>query len=173
MNNIIGFIGEHDPIKMAIISPHIMHVGAFLAFIITWDPIILKYLIGSVLIGEIGNSLLKKLLKSLFPDTELFLRPNPPETGCGLFPVSNYDPKSGYGMPSGHTQMAFIAATFWSLYIFEKYGSNDRTRLSISLLFIIASLIGVSRVVTGCHNILQIIVGAVLGVLSGYIVYKI
>ena len=27
---------------------------------------------------------------------------------------------SSFGMPSGHSQMAIIAATFWSMYILQK-----------------------------------------------------
>jgi membrane-associated phospholipid phosphatase len=68
-----------------------------------------------------------------------------------------------FGMPSGHAQMAFYSTTF--IYLSLK-------NLSILCWFLFVSLLTISqRVVFNYHTPLQVIVGAIVGVLMGYLVY--
>jgi membrane-associated phospholipid phosphatase len=68
-----------------------------------------------------------------------------------------------FGMPSGHAQMAFYSTTF--IYLSLK-------NLSILCGFLFISLLTISqRVVFNYHTPLQVLVGAIAGLLMGYLVY--
>jgi len=64
--------------------------------------------------------------------------------------------------PSGHSQAAFSAATFFALY----YG---RFRL---LLYVGALLVAISRVYLGTHFPADILVGSLLGVAVVFVIWK-
>ncbi len=69
---------------------------------------------------------------------------------------------SGYSMPSGHAAMSFEAAYIWSEH-FPK----------LSLLFYsIATYISVSRIYYGVHYPSDVLIGAVVGYLTAYVVSK-
>ncbi len=70
---------------------------------------------------------------------------------------------SGYSMPSGHAAMAFEAAYIWSKH-FPK----------LSLLFYsMATYISVSRIYYGVHYPGDVLMGAVIGCFTSYIVSKV
>lgn len=77
-----------------------------------------------------------------------------------------------YGMPSGHSVIAFTIAMFWSLYIMDRQSGNKKW-LSVVLLNICCVIMALSRVYLGCHTIQQVIVGSLLGLLFGFVGYKI
>lgn len=58
-------------------------------------------------------------------------------------------PSCSLGMPSGHAQLAFFLAG---------YSENP-------LMFVLASLIAISRVIFGYHTVNQVIVGSIIGYL--------
>lgn len=68
------------------------------------------------------------------------------------------------GMPSGHTAVAFSIATVVALYISNLFFSI--------LLFILAYMIGESRVRKGPHTWKEVIAGALLGIGVTMIIFK-
>lgn len=137
-------------------------------------------------ISEVLNFLLKQYVftKQLGNWTS---RPKSPSRGCGIFgcpsPVTiiekgNDDDRYVAGMPSGHAQTSFMFATFWALYLFEKYSVSESTMyqifmyLNMSLLFIFAFVISWQRLYVNCHKPLQIFVGSIIGVALGYGMYR-
>lgn len=73
-------------------------------------------------------------------------------------------PYDVFGMPSGHAQLVFYSTTF--IYLSLRNQSILYAYLFISLLTIS------QRVAFNYHTPLQVIVGAMLGVLMGYLVYN-
>lgn len=65
--------------------------------------------------------------------------------------------------PSGHSQAAFTAATFFALYI----------RRRRALLYSAAFMVALSRVYLGVHFISDILVGSMFGALMAWILYKV
>ncbi len=72
--------------------------------------------------------------------------------GCG----------SGYAMPSAHAANAFGQAFLWSLAV----------RPVTWQLYAFAALVAISRVFVGVHYPFDILVGAAVGALSGWILYR-
>ncbi|SIO27583.1 phosphatase PAP2 family protein [Salinivibrio sp. ES.052] len=71
-------------------------------------------------------------------------------------------PSDLYSMPSGHTAAAFLMASLLSIFF-----------PSLTLLvFIWASLIGISRVLLGVHFITDIVVGAGLGMMCATLAHS-
>lgn len=78
--------------------------------------------------------------------------------------------KSGYGMPSNHTQLAFFYITIVLFYVNIRISIMDKSKqfwtTLINMVVISAgSLIAYSRVVAGVHSNKQVIVGAIVGIL--------
>lgn len=97
---------------------------------------------------------------------------------CGTF-IHEYDlkgdPKS-FGMPSGHSQMATLTATFWIIYLYKKYGFGIYNLFSMGLVLLICLGILYSRWHLKCHTIQQIIFGSISGIIFGIVgfyIYKI
>ena len=71
-------------------------------------------------------------------------------------------------MPSGHSLEAMLISVFLIMYV----NKNHKNGLKKDILMISILLIGlgvcISRVILGCHTILQIIIGGVLGSVIGY-----
>ena len=98
-------------------------------------------------------------------------------------------PATTFGMPSGHSQLAWFISTYILCKIISNWKNNDNdtssskeTVLTIfSYLWIIASsiitlsiafYISYSRVyIEGCHTKQQVILGGILGVACGFITY--
>ena len=71
---------------------------------------------------------------------------------------------SGYSMPSGHATVAFAAMTALGLhYKKKKY---------LLLSLILAEFVGISRIVLGVHTIPDVLIGSVIGMLTGFLVQK-
>jgi undecaprenyl-diphosphatase len=71
---------------------------------------------------------------------------------------------SRVSFPSVHTYVAFAIATSVFLYGHRKLGI---------ILFILATLVGLGRIGAGLHYPSDTIAGAFIGILSGYIAYKV
>ncbi len=74
--------------------------------------------------------------------------------------ITAYPP--GYAFPSGHTTLAFALATVLET---EIDGSNY-------LFFVLAAVVGLSRMYLGLHFPGDVLAGAVLGVTAGLLVHR-
>jgi len=70
----------------------------------------------------------------------------------------------GYSMPSGHTTRSFASAMFLHPHV-----NNGKFQL---LIWIMASIIGLSRVFVGVHYPSDVLAGAFIGCIIGYIEVK-
>lgn len=88
-----------------------------------------------------------------------------------------------WGMPSGHTQVAAFAATFWTIYIALRVKNEKdpdkkkerwvQTSIGIPIIWGLVIIVCVQRVVVKCNTILQVSAGAIFGALLGLISYAI
>jgi len=89
-----------------------------------------------------------------------------------------------YGMPSGHSQIAWSVAVYFILKMIKKWYNNDKDNkpitilgymwliLSCIIILGIATYISYSRVyIEGCHTIQQVIIGGILGSIMGFLVF--
>ena len=76
------------------------------------------------------------------------------------------------GMYSGHSASVFFNLVFWSMYMFQT-GVPKRRRMAFSGLLLAAAVaVAHNRVAVGCHSVLQVSVGAVVGSLMALASYK-
>lgn len=106
---------------------------------------VVYFFAGTALTLFFNNFVLKKL----------FERHRPFEA---LVAVSDMCPKD-FSFPSGHTSTAFAAAFILA--------SFDKKRAFY--YYILASLIGISRIYLGCHYVYDVVAGAAVGVLVGFL----
>jgi len=83
-------------------------------------------------------------------------------------------------MPSGHTQVVFNSATTWFLYLAGKlqlygFGVQQRTfaysYIMASLLFAVATYVGVTRLNDQKHFIFDVVLGALIGIFTSLLAY--
>jgi len=73
----------------------------------------------------------------------------------------NHRPRGGYqGMPSGHTAASFFGASYLAR---DCVGGNIWMQAGV---FLTAGYVGYSRVQPGAHTILQVLLGALVGLLG-------
>ena len=103
-------------------------------------------------------------------------------TSCGIFLDGSVS--TSYGMPSGHSQIAWSVAIYFILKIIKNWYNNDKDNkpitiigyiwiiLSCIIILGIATYISYSRVyIEGCHTIQQVIIGGILGCVMGFLVF--
>ncbi len=95
------------------------------------------------------------------------LRPSHEPTLTGLVHLSKAGAGGTYGFVSSHAANSFGLATF--LY----FALDNRFKLLKYWLFIWAVLVSYSRIYNGVHYPGDVIVAAILGILIGWIIYKI
>ena len=88
-----------------------------------------------------------------------------PEGACGCGLVNDNKPEETFGMPSGHSQIAWSVST----YLILKYFLNSP--LQTVFLLAIATYISFSRLLIGCHTTGQVVTGAIIGILCGFTGY--
>jgi len=71
---------------------------------------------------------------------------------------------SGYSMPSGHATVAFATMT--------ALGLHYKDRKYLILFLILAEFVGISRIALGFHTIPDVLVGSVIGMMTGFFVEK-
>ena len=135
-------------------------------------------------IGIIASCILNGFLKDFIarPLYANFNRLSLPIIGRGPRPLGAKDCSDfikcsdripiSFGMPSGHSQIAWFTVVFLISYITYKY-KQDRRRhtriekikyyISIIALLIIGIAVSYSRVVFKCHTYQQIIIGGLIG----------
>ena len=119
----------------------------------------LLLLVGGVLVG------LTDQLTNLFKDGFMRLRPCHTAELDGMMRLVKASCGGKYGFFSGHSSNSFALAFFFSL-IFK-----ERKKLMPFLLFF-ASLIAYSRIYIGVHYPLDILFGALAGILMATLVYS-
>jgi membrane-associated phospholipid phosphatase len=76
-------------------------------------------------------------------------------------------------MPSGHAQISVLVSTFWILYLINHHKKSFINIISILVFILIPFFIMYSRFFIGCHNFLQLFIGAFLGFFLGCLLYYI
>jgi membrane-associated phospholipid phosphatase len=128
-----------------------------------WDKTTLFfYYIVGFFVSAVVNLALKGLLQMPRPSEETD-RFNLALNHGRRFVFKSGIPYDVFGMPSGHAQMAFYSTTF--IYL-----SLRNLRILYGCLFV--SLLTISqRIAFNYHTHLQVIVGAIVGIVMGYLVY--
>ena len=156
------------------------------------------YLVVLVLFTNAFNAFLKyAVMKPLYKWTgsnELFLlgsgsRPAG-ATGCHF--TLDGKKATSFGMPSGHSQIAWTIGTYLICRLINKQlmtihneNENENTggitanilnniwmAISIVVILVVASYISYSRVyIEGCHTIQQVIIGGIVGVVLGFLAF--
>jgi membrane-associated phospholipid phosphatase len=174
------------PVNLAITSPYTIYQAAFLVAIVSKNPSFLLFVMFGILC-DLLNAGIKFMLKKLTSQSDQDGKLIGPEwgirpdgcgqkikgecTGCGIYPdFGNFS--TTWGFPSGHAQITSFAATFWSIYMYKRYG-GDESIVPIVILWLLTFLIWFQRVYSRCHNVMQIIGGFMFGLLYGFIVYYI
>lgn len=91
---------------------------------------------------------------------------------CSSFISSPLIPTTSFGMPSGHSQLAWFFSVYACLNIIYNHNMNliewtkNKKILSCIALILLSITISYSRVsIEGCHTTGQVIVGGLLGIL--------
>lgn len=151
-------------------SPVLIYFANIFSFIITGEKVYLYFMFGLLFFYSLITPYLKVVAQHYFGDVEVFKRPNPPQEGCGTFADVTLPGSKSFGMPSGHAACSTFSAIFWTLYLLD-----DPTRiatLEIIVIWLLSFAVLWHRVATGCHNILQVSVGGLYGLLTGYLYYN-
>lgn len=150
-------------------APATLIQSSLIASLFTYDK---KYFIFALLL--IGQDLLNgKVIKPMFNQprpgtTGGFLDDGYTPYGCSVYATGK--PSTSSGMPSGHSQTVFFAATFWSLFFIGKYGLK-KNLLKIILFYLLAIIVASQRKLSNCHSGAQILVGSLIGVTLGFSLY--
>jgi undecaprenyl-diphosphatase len=90
-------------------------------------------------------------------------------------PANMLIPENGYTFPSGHATLAFAVSSI-CIFLMFKYFKNYKKYINYlyTIIFILtALLIATSRVVLHVHRPIDVIVGALVGILSTFLSIKI
>jgi membrane-associated phospholipid phosphatase len=153
--------------------------NSFYLFISYCLILISNWSIKHLIVKQLYNYLGKKSL----PILGIGSRPNK-ASGCKFLNdgILSYS----YGMPSGHSQIAWAFTTYIICKIIKNiYKKDDKNNDKILTIFnyiwlivsciivlLVALYISYSRVyIEGCHTIQQVIIGGILGIISGFIIY--
>ena len=125
----------------------------------------------TITLSNIINKYLKFICKDMYkkyPNIKNFLgkgeRPkNAINCGCFIDPNNPAKKSTSFGAPSGHAQIMFTIATFISLSLNNKLYSI--------LLYLLAVYGGYTRIMMNCHTLSQVIMGAIFGVIIGYLCF--
>lgn len=156
------------PKNLARASPYIIFCSGILVSLATGNPLGAIFTFLAIVLGDVFNLLFKTFFKKISPDRKSWQRPMPPPEGCcvmGKCPTTGH---KTFGMPSGHSQTASLAAAFWLLYLFRKSQATPLA-LSISTFFILFFVVFImnSRVLAGCHTAEQVLTGMTFGIVLG------
>jgi membrane-associated phospholipid phosphatase len=153
------------------------------------------YLISLVVLSSITNRFLKnvimKPLYKLSGGNDIFLlgSGSRPAGAMSCHLVIDGKKATSFGMPSGHSQMAWTIGTYLICQLFKRFSNNldkqknidtsaslilDNIWIFVSALIILSTMIFISysRVyIEGCHTIQQVIVGGGIGALIGFLAF--
>jgi membrane-associated phospholipid phosphatase len=154
LDNIFSNIGQFGPIILFLFS----------LFLLQKKQTLLFYYI----VGFFSNAILNLVLKGIIK------QPRPNEEDTKLFDLAiknghrfsfkNGIPHDIYGMPSGHAESCLYSTLFIYLALKQK---------NILYFYLAISIITMAqRVIYNMHTVIQVIVGAIVGGLFGYCIYK-
>ena len=140
-----------------------------------------------VIINWIAKTLIFKPIYNylgvdILPILGLGSRPNHRNIAIDIYNCDSNDLiTQSFGMPSGHSQIAWAIATYIICKVLKKiikHWINKNYKQSLLLIFLIiivisiATYISYSRVyIENCHTIQQVIVGGIIGIISGLLIY--
>lgn len=122
-------------------------------FLILYDKKFIELLFLMIFFGFILNDLLKRFF-SLF-NFNFIKRPTKNKCGIPILNIFYTNKFSDVGMPSGHAQIISIFCFYLMFYFKNIYFSIFLLTILIINLYM--------RVYIGCHTILQVIIGALIG----------
>ena len=163
--------------SVARFSPRLILLFGVLGYIITKNGIYLRFVVYSV-VTEILTALLKAVF-GILTDSDVIYRPNDAGNclGCGVVAKKECQVvENQVGMPSGHSTLAAMAATFWILKVSNEKESSTFSKWSRSILLgMLALVVIISRtpLVENCHTYIQVVSGAAIGVGLGLAFWKI
>ena len=159
-------------------SPSIFIIGGLLVIFVYANIWSIGYFIGAI-ITTIVNGVLKELIlrplykyygTTTFPILGRGLRPKG-AMNCGDFITCPAKVSSTFGMPSGHSQLAWFTVVFIALWLKQYYKRKLKNRnnkikyyIGVSTLIIIGLAISYSRIIFGCHTIQQVVIGGLIGI---------
>ena len=149
-------------------TPLMLYLFTMYQIIMTNSKFWYILLIGMIT-GELINHSLKQFIGKMWGDEypNIVMRPSC-KYACNY--VGLQSKCSGLGMPSGHSQVTGMFVTMMYLYLQQ----NDQlTTLNKTILFVILLAIPLSRVYYQCHSFPQIILGSMVGIFLGFILFKI
>lgn len=149
-------------------TPLMLYLFTMYQIIMTNSKFYYLMFIGMIL-SEIINPILKQLAAKYWKDEypDIILRPSC-EYACNYIGLKSKC--SGLGMPSGHSQTTAMFVTMMYLYFQQ---NNQLTFFNKTILFTILLAIPLSRVYYQCHSFSQIIIGSMVGIFLGFILFKI
>jgi len=127
------------------------------------------YFLIYLIIAQLSNKIFKEVAKRLYGNREtlpILGRGKRPEGACGCGLINDNKPATSFGMPSGHSQIAWAVST----YLILKYSLKSIPQAIF--LVAIAGYISFSRVAIGCHTTEQVVTGSVIGIISGILAYN-
>ena len=140
-------------------GPYVMILASFV--LLFSKPRMLFYFFIGVCLSFIVNNIMKGVIKQPRPEFNTKAVSIALQTNAMRY-VLGYDI---YGMPSGHAQTSFFITTF--LYLVTR-------NIWFAFTFLLLSfLVMCQRVVYNEHTILQVFVGAIVGILFGVLIYHI
>jgi membrane-associated phospholipid phosphatase len=155
--------------------PCVLLLFSFLAAILTWEPDALV-LAGLMLLTVLVVAVLKPLLRHGRPPASRGAAASrkaasgSSSIGCDDLGVGFRGRADPYGMPSGHSALAFAFFTyalFWTLR--RKHAIQPWQRVlgyavSVPLFVLAPVMVAFQRVYTRRHSVAQVIVGAAIGI---------
>lgn len=143
----------------------IIIISSFIFGVLLNNRLLLFLSLGLILIEGVIQGL-KYGVKSIFGVNSITSRP-PKARDCGAFIDCKKEKATSMGMPSGHS----ISMGFFAAFMIMSLGKKN----VISDIFVVflALLVMTQRWWVGCHTILQVITGGVIGVLLGIGYYEI
>ncbi|AMD21834.1 HFL022Wp [Eremothecium sinecaudum] len=132
---------------------------AILIFYFSWFVTTREVEPAFIAVGHIINDVLNNIAKNVIKE--------PRPYNFGTFQRDTL--RSGFGMPSAHSQFMGFFAIYLGLRIWLQWaGLKYRRKVMASVALVLATLsVASSRVYLGYHNVSQVSVGVVLGMLLG------
>lgn len=95
---------------------------------------------------------------------------------CSLIPMwdqSRIAPNVMLGMPSGHAQFMVLMATLWTYHAIQYLNNNKLHQIaSITIFWLLAIVVCYQRIHSQCHTLLQVVLGASVGLFFGVVILK-
>ena len=159
--------------NLSVNMPNTINISSLFGGIILNKPIGLVFLV-VVIIGNLINRIMKSIIR----------QPRPKGAkNCKLYVTCTDIIAKSYGMPSGHSQSMGVILGFWLCYIWydklikdDKKDKQSNVSKYIGTLLLTATCLWVpyTRIVIGCHSVIQVIIGFITGLcigISSYVIY--